>query len=33
VYAGSSLAPAELVAGGDHEEIARRVHAFVASLS
>jgi 2-dehydro-3-deoxyphosphogluconate aldolase / (4S)-4-hydroxy-2-oxoglutarate aldolase len=32
VYAGSSLAPAELVAAGDHEEIARRAHAFVASL-
>jgi 2-dehydro-3-deoxyphosphogluconate aldolase / (4S)-4-hydroxy-2-oxoglutarate aldolase len=33
VYAGGSLAPAELVAAGDHEEIARRAHAFVASLS
>jgi 2-dehydro-3-deoxyphosphogluconate aldolase / (4S)-4-hydroxy-2-oxoglutarate aldolase len=32
VYAGSSLAPAELVAAGEHEEIARRAHAFVASL-
>jgi 2-dehydro-3-deoxyphosphogluconate aldolase / (4S)-4-hydroxy-2-oxoglutarate aldolase len=33
VYAGSSLAPAELVAAGEHEEIARRAHAFVASLN
>jgi 2-dehydro-3-deoxyphosphogluconate aldolase / (4S)-4-hydroxy-2-oxoglutarate aldolase len=33
VYAGSSLAPAKLVAAGDHEEIARRAHAFVASLN
>jgi 2-dehydro-3-deoxyphosphogluconate aldolase/(4S)-4-hydroxy-2-oxoglutarate aldolase len=32
VYAGSSLAPAALVAAGDHEEIAQRAHAFVASL-
>ena len=32
VYAGSSLAPAELVAAGDHAEIGRRAHAFVASL-
>ncbi len=33
VYAGSGLAPPELVAAGDHEEIDRRAHAFVASLS
>ena len=33
VYAGSSLAPPELVAAGDHEEIARRAQAFVAALS
>ncbi len=33
VYAGSSLAPPELVAAGDHEEVARRAHAFVAALS
>ncbi len=33
VYAGSSLAPPELVASGDHEEIGRRAHAFVAELS
>jgi 2-dehydro-3-deoxyphosphogluconate aldolase/(4S)-4-hydroxy-2-oxoglutarate aldolase len=33
VYAGSSLAPAALVAAGDHEEIARRAHAFVASVA
>jgi 2-dehydro-3-deoxyphosphogluconate aldolase/(4S)-4-hydroxy-2-oxoglutarate aldolase len=32
VYAGSSLAPGKLVATGDHEEIARRARAFVASL-
>jgi 2-dehydro-3-deoxyphosphogluconate aldolase/(4S)-4-hydroxy-2-oxoglutarate aldolase len=32
VYAGSSLAPSALVAAGDHEEIARRARAFVASL-
>lgn len=32
VYAGSSLAPPELVAAGDHEEIARRAQAFVAAL-
>ena len=33
VYAGSELAPAELVERGAHEEIARRAHAFVAALS
>jgi 2-dehydro-3-deoxyphosphogluconate aldolase/(4S)-4-hydroxy-2-oxoglutarate aldolase len=33
VYAGSSLAPPELVAAGDHEEIGRRAHAFVAALT
>jgi 2-dehydro-3-deoxyphosphogluconate aldolase/(4S)-4-hydroxy-2-oxoglutarate aldolase len=33
VYAGSSLAPPELVEAGDHAEIGRRAHAFVASLS
>ena len=33
VYAGSSLAPPELVAAGDHAEIGRRAHAFVAALS
>jgi 2-dehydro-3-deoxyphosphogluconate aldolase/(4S)-4-hydroxy-2-oxoglutarate aldolase len=33
VYAGSSLAPPDLVAAGDHEEIGRRAHAFVAALS
>jgi 2-dehydro-3-deoxyphosphogluconate aldolase/(4S)-4-hydroxy-2-oxoglutarate aldolase len=33
VYAGTSLAPPELVAAGDHEEIGRRAHAFVAALS
>jgi 2-dehydro-3-deoxyphosphogluconate aldolase/(4S)-4-hydroxy-2-oxoglutarate aldolase len=33
VYAGSRLAPPELVATGDHEEIGRRAHAFVAALS
>jgi 2-dehydro-3-deoxyphosphogluconate aldolase / (4S)-4-hydroxy-2-oxoglutarate aldolase len=33
VYAGGSLAPAELVAAGDHDEIARRAHAFIATLS
>jgi 2-dehydro-3-deoxyphosphogluconate aldolase/(4S)-4-hydroxy-2-oxoglutarate aldolase len=33
VYAGSSLAPAKLVAAGNHDEIARRAHAFVASLN
>jgi 2-dehydro-3-deoxyphosphogluconate aldolase / (4S)-4-hydroxy-2-oxoglutarate aldolase len=33
VYAGSSLAPPELVAAGDHDEIGRRAHAFLAALS
>jgi 2-dehydro-3-deoxyphosphogluconate aldolase/(4S)-4-hydroxy-2-oxoglutarate aldolase len=33
VYAGSGLAPPDLVASGDHEEIERRAHAFVAALS
>jgi 2-dehydro-3-deoxyphosphogluconate aldolase/(4S)-4-hydroxy-2-oxoglutarate aldolase len=33
VYAGSSLAPPELVAAGDHEEIGRRAQAFAATLS
>ena len=33
VYAGSRLAPPELVATGEHEEIGRRAHAFVAALS
>jgi 2-dehydro-3-deoxyphosphogluconate aldolase / (4S)-4-hydroxy-2-oxoglutarate aldolase len=33
VYAGSGLVPPELAAAGDHEEIGRRAHAFVASLS
>jgi 2-dehydro-3-deoxyphosphogluconate aldolase/(4S)-4-hydroxy-2-oxoglutarate aldolase len=33
VYAGSSLAPPELVAVGDHDEIGRRAHAFLAALS
>lgn len=33
VYAGSGLAPPDLVAAGDHEEIGRRAHDFVASLS
>lgn len=33
VYAGSSLAPPELVAAGDHDEIVRRAHAFLAALS
>lgn len=33
VYAGSSLAPPELVEAGDHAEIGRRAHAFAASLS
>jgi 2-dehydro-3-deoxyphosphogluconate aldolase / (4S)-4-hydroxy-2-oxoglutarate aldolase len=32
VYAGSGLVPAELAASGDHEEIDRRAHAFVAAL-
>jgi 2-dehydro-3-deoxyphosphogluconate aldolase/(4S)-4-hydroxy-2-oxoglutarate aldolase len=33
VYAGSSLAPPELVGTGDHAEIGRRAHAFAASLN
>jgi 2-keto-3-deoxy-6-phosphogluconate aldolase len=33
VYAGSSLAPAELVEAGDHEEIGRRAKSFVATLT
>jgi 2-dehydro-3-deoxyphosphogluconate aldolase / (4S)-4-hydroxy-2-oxoglutarate aldolase len=33
VYAGSGLVPPELVAAGDHEEVERRAHAFVAALS
>lgn len=33
VYAGSSLAPPELVEAGEHAEIGRRAHAFTASLS
>jgi 2-dehydro-3-deoxyphosphogluconate aldolase / (4S)-4-hydroxy-2-oxoglutarate aldolase len=33
VYAGSSLAPPELVAAGDHGEIRRRAHAFLAALN
>lgn len=33
VYAGSGLVPTELVASGDHVEIERRAHAFVAALS
>ena len=33
VYAGSSLAPPELVEGGDHDEIGRRAQAFASSLS
>ena len=33
VYAGSGLAPADLVASGDLEEIERRTHAFVAALN
>jgi 2-dehydro-3-deoxyphosphogluconate aldolase / (4S)-4-hydroxy-2-oxoglutarate aldolase len=33
VYAGSGLVPPELVASGDHEEVERRAHAFVAALS
>lgn len=32
VYAGSSLAPPDLVAAGDHQEIGRRAQAFVATL-
>ncbi len=33
VYAGSSLAPPELVAEGGHDEIRRRARAFVAALT
>lgn len=33
VYGGSGLAPPDLVAAGDHEEIDRRAHAFVAALT
>ncbi len=33
VYAGSSLAPQELVAEGGHDEIRRRARAFVAALT
>jgi 2-dehydro-3-deoxyphosphogluconate aldolase / (4S)-4-hydroxy-2-oxoglutarate aldolase len=33
VYAGSGLAPPDLVAAGDHAEIDRRAHAFVAALN
>jgi 2-dehydro-3-deoxyphosphogluconate aldolase/(4S)-4-hydroxy-2-oxoglutarate aldolase len=33
VYAGSGLAPPELVEAGDHEEIGRRAHAFVAAVT
>jgi 2-dehydro-3-deoxyphosphogluconate aldolase / (4S)-4-hydroxy-2-oxoglutarate aldolase len=33
VYAGSGLVPAEVVASGDHQEVERRAHAFVAALS
>ena len=33
VYAGSSLAPPELVAAGEHDEIGRRAHAILAALS
>jgi 2-dehydro-3-deoxyphosphogluconate aldolase / (4S)-4-hydroxy-2-oxoglutarate aldolase len=32
VYAGSSLAPPELVERGEHDEISRRAHAFVDAL-
>jgi 2-dehydro-3-deoxyphosphogluconate aldolase/(4S)-4-hydroxy-2-oxoglutarate aldolase len=32
VYAGSSLAPSDLVEAGDHAEIRRRAHAFTAAL-
>jgi 2-dehydro-3-deoxyphosphogluconate aldolase/(4S)-4-hydroxy-2-oxoglutarate aldolase len=32
VYAGSNLAPAEAVATGDHDEIARRARAFLKAL-
>jgi 2-dehydro-3-deoxyphosphogluconate aldolase / (4S)-4-hydroxy-2-oxoglutarate aldolase len=33
VYAGSSLAPPDLVAAGEHAEIGRRAHAFATALS
>lgn len=33
VYAGSNLAPPELVEQGEHEEITRRAHAFVDALT
>jgi 2-dehydro-3-deoxyphosphogluconate aldolase/(4S)-4-hydroxy-2-oxoglutarate aldolase len=33
VYAGSGLAPPELVEAGDHEEIARRARAFAAAVT
>jgi 2-dehydro-3-deoxyphosphogluconate aldolase / (4S)-4-hydroxy-2-oxoglutarate aldolase len=33
VYAGSSLAPPELVAAGEHDEIGRRAHTFLAALN
>jgi 2-dehydro-3-deoxyphosphogluconate aldolase/(4S)-4-hydroxy-2-oxoglutarate aldolase len=33
VYAGSNLAPPELVEHGEHDEITRRAHAFVDALS
>ena len=33
VYAGSGLAPPELVEAGDHEEIGRRARAFVAAVT
>ena len=33
VYAGSSLAPPDLVEAGEHAEIGRRAHVFAASLT
>jgi 2-dehydro-3-deoxyphosphogluconate aldolase/(4S)-4-hydroxy-2-oxoglutarate aldolase len=33
VYAGSNLAPPDLVERGEHDEITRRAHAFVEALS
>jgi 2-dehydro-3-deoxyphosphogluconate aldolase / (4S)-4-hydroxy-2-oxoglutarate aldolase len=33
VYAGSALVPPDLVAAGDHDEIGRRAHAFVAAVT
>jgi 2-dehydro-3-deoxyphosphogluconate aldolase/(4S)-4-hydroxy-2-oxoglutarate aldolase len=33
VYAGTSLAPPELVAAGGHDEIGRRAHRFLAALT